>query len=201
MTCHAPAFPASIDRRRLGLVAGAALCAGLLLGVAGCANLGAPTSVGISESELTLLLARQFPMERKVMEVIDLQVTNPQLRLLPDQNRIASEFDLFAFERLLGSRTQGHVALDYALRFEPSDHTIRVTQVRVRDLRLESGPNALHGAGERIGTLVAEDLMENLPVYKMKQSQVDRMESLGLTGGPVTVTPRGIQMAIVAKAH
>jgi hypothetical protein len=197
MTRENPASPARIGRRRFGLSLGGAVLAGLV----GCSGFGVPSSVSISESELALLLARQFPMERKVMEVIDLQVTNPQLRLLPEQNRIASEFDLLAVERLLGSRSQGHVVLDYALRFEPSDHTLRLTQVHVRDLRLESGPNALHGAAQRIGTLMAEELIENLPVYKMKQSQVDRMEQLDLTPGPITVTPRGIQMAIVPKAH
>jgi hypothetical protein len=195
------ASPASIARRRVGLAAGAFLGLGVLLGVSGCAGMGGSTTVSISESELALLLARQFPMERKVMEVVDLQVTNPQLRLLPEQNRIASEFDIFALERLLGSRTQGHVSLDYGLRFESSDHTIRLTQVHVRDLTLESGPNALHGASQRIGTLVAEDLLENLPVYKMKQSQVDRMDRMDLAAGPITVTPRGIQMTIEPRAH
>jgi hypothetical protein len=195
------ARPVSIDRRRFGLAAGAALGLGALLAAAGCAGLGGPTTVSISESELALLLARQFPMERKVLEVVDLQVTNPQLRLLPEQNRIASEFDIFALERLLGSRTQGHVALDYGLRFEPSDHTIRLTQVHVRNLTLEAGSNSLHGASQRIGTLLAEDMLENLPVYKMKQSQVDRMDRLGLVAGPIGVTPRGIQMTLSPRAQ
>jgi len=157
--------------------------------------------VSVSESELTLLLARQFPLERKVLEVIDLQVTNPQLRLLPDRNRLGTELDVFALDRLFGTRAQGHLALDYALRFEPSDHTIRLSQVRVRDLRLESGSNGLHGAAQRIGTLVAEEMLENLALYKMKPNLADQMERMNLVAGPVVVTGQGIQMTVAPRAQ
>jgi len=170
-------------------------------GLAGCAGLAGNRTVSLSESELTLLLARQFPMERKVLEVVDLQVTNPQLRLLPESNRIGTELDVFALDRLFGSRTQGHVKLDYGLRFEPSDHTIRMTQVHVRDLAMESGASTLHGAAQRLGTLVAEDLLENMALYKMKPAQADEMNRLNLEASPITVTAQGISMNVSPKAR
>ena len=157
--------------------------------------------MSLSESELTLLLARQFPLERKVLEVVDLQVANPQLRLLPETNRIGTELDVFALDRLFGSRAQGHVKLDYGLRFEPSDHTIRMTQVHVRDLALESGANTLHGAAQRLGTLVAEDLLENMTLYKMKPAQADEMNRLNLEASPITVTAQGISMNVAPKVR
>jgi len=186
----------SIGRRRFARLAAGAAAGALVLGTLGCAGLGGPRTVSVSESELTLLLARQFPLERKVLEVIDLQVTNPQLHLLPATNRVGTELDVSALDRLFGTRAQGHLALDYALRFEPSDHTIRMSQVRVRDLRLESGSNNLHGAAQRIGTLVAEEMLENRTLYKMKPNQADQMERLNLVAGPVLVTSQGIQMTV-----
>lgn len=184
-------------RRRVALLAAAVFAAGL----AGCSSLVGTRTVSLSESELTLLLARQFPMERKVLEVVDLQVTNPQLRLLPDTNRIGTELDVSALDRLFGSQAQGHVKLDYGLRFEPADHSIRMTQVHVRDLSLESGSNALHGAAQRIGTLVAENVLENLTLYKMKPAQADEMNRLNLEASPITVTAQGISMTVSPKAR
>jgi hypothetical protein len=172
-----------------------------VLGTLGCAGLGGPRTVGVSESELALLLSRQFPLERKVLEVIDLQVANPQLHLLPDRNRVGTELDVFALDRLFGTRAQGHLALDYSLRFEPSDHTIRMVQVRVRDLTLDSGSNGLHGAAQRIGTLVAEEMLEDLPVYKMKPNLADQMERQNLAAGPILVTAKGIQMTVGPRAQ
>src|ERR1700761_5027077 len=141
-------------RRRTALrmaSAAGALCAGVLGLLSGCASLIGTHDVDISESQLSVLMARQFPMERKVMEVIDLNITNPVLTLMPQANRVGTELDVTAIDRLFGSTALGHVKLDYSLRFQPSDHTIRMTEVRVRALSLSSGPSHLHGAAQRIG--------------------------------------------------
>jgi hypothetical protein len=190
-------------RRHFGFLAAGTIAAGVVLasGLAGCAGLVGSHSVNLSESELTLLLARQFPMERKVLEVIDLQATNPQLRLLPESNRIGTELDVFALDRLFGSRAQGHVKLDYALRFDPADHTIRMTEVRVRELTLDTASSTLHGTAQRMGTLVAEDLLENMTLYKMKPAQADEMNRLNLEASPITVTAQGITMVVAPKAR
>jgi hypothetical protein len=161
-----------------------AICAGVLAALAllsGCASLIGTHDVNISESQLTLLLARQFPMERKVLEVIDLNITNP--------------------DRLFGSTAMGHVKLDYGLRFQSSDHTIRMTQVRVRELTLSSGSNNLRGASQRIGGLVAENALENLVLYRMKPAQADEMDRLDLVASPITVTTQGLHMSVSPKPN
>jgi hypothetical protein len=176
-----------------------ALCAGvlgLLALLSGCASLIGTHDVDISESQLALLMARQFPMERKVMEVIDLDITNPVLTLMPESNRVGTELDVSAVDRLFGSAAMGHVKLDYALRFQPSDHTIRMTQVRVRDLTLSSGSSSLRGAAQRIGGLVAENALDNLVLYRMRPSQADEMDRLNLVASPITVTAQGLHMTV-----
>ena len=183
---------------RAASVAGA-LCAGVLGLLSGCASLIGTHDVDISESQLSVLMARQFPMERKVMEVIDLNITNPVLTLMPQANRVGTELDVTAIDRLFGSTALGHVKLDYGLRFQPSDHTIRMTEVRVRELSLSSGSSNLHGAAQRIGGLVAENALENLVLYRMKPAQADEMDRLNLVASPITVTPQGLHMSVSPK--
>jgi hypothetical protein len=181
-----------------------ALCATVLAGLAlltGCASLIGTHDIDISESQLTLLLARQFPMERKVMEVIDLNITNPQVALIPHDSRIGTELDVSALDRLFGSSAMGHVKLDYGLRFQSSDHTIRATQVRVRELTLSSGSNNLRGAAQRIGGLVAENALEDLVLYRMKPAQADEMDRLNLVASPITVTPQGLHMSVLPRQN
>lgn len=180
---------------RMTAVAGA-LCAGVLGVLSGCASLVGTHDVDISESQLTVLMARQFPMERKVMEVIDLNITNPVLTLMPQANRVGTELDVTAVDRVFGSTALGHLRLDYGLRFQPSDHTIRMTEVRVRELTLSSGSSNLHGTAQRIGGLVAEGALENLVLYRMKPAQADEMDRLNLVASPITVTPQGLHMSV-----
>jgi len=184
------------------IAAASALWAGLLALMAllsGCAGLLGTHDVDISESQLTLLMARQFPIQRKVMEVIDLDITNPVLTLIPQGNRVGTELDVTAVDRLFGNSAAGHVKLDYGLRFQASDHTIRMTEVRVRELTLASGSNNLHGAAQRLGGLVAENALENLVIYRMKPAQADEMDRLGLVASPITVTPQGLHMSVSPK--
>jgi hypothetical protein len=181
------------------IAAASALWAGVLALMAllsGCAGLLGTHDVDISESQLTLLLARQFPMERKVLEVIDLDISNPQLTLIPQGNRVGTELDVAAVDRLFGNAATAHIKLDYGLRFQPSDHTIRMTQVRVRELTLASGSSNLRGAAQRIGGLVAEGALENLVLYRMKPAQADEMDRLDLVASPITVTPQGLHMSV-----
>jgi len=194
-----PTAAASPRRRFLFLAALTTIAVGAAL--AGCAGLTGPHTINLSESELTLLLARQFPIERKVLDVIDLQVTNPQLRLLPDTNRVATELDFSTLDRLFGTRAQGHLNLDYGLRFNAPDHSIRLSQVRVRELNIQSGAGSLRGAGERLGSLVAEDLLENLPIYKMKPAQAEEMDRLNLVASDIHVTAQGISLTLSPKAQ
>jgi len=173
----------------------------MIAGVAGCAGLIGSHDVEISESQLALLLARQFPMQRKVLEVIDLSITNPQIRLLPESNRLATELDVSALDRLFGSSAQAHVSLEYGLRFQPADHTIRMTQVRVRDLSLSSGSSTLHGSAQRLGGLVAENALDNLVLYRMKPAQADEMDRLDLVAAAIVVTPQGIRMTVSPRSR
>ena len=183
---------------RISVAAGALWAAviAILALLSGCAALIGTHDVDISESQLTLLLSRQFPMERKVLEVVDLAITNPVLTLIPQGNRVGTDLDVAATDRLFGNSATAHIRLDYGLRFQPSDHTIRMTQVRVRELTLASGSSNLHGAAQRIGGLVAENALEDLVIYRMKPAQADEMDRLGLVASPITVTPQGLHMTV-----
>ena len=192
-----------LDRRGFGRWAAGVgvLAAAVVASLSGCAGLVGSHDVMLSESQITLLLARQFPMDRKVLEVIDLNITNPQIELIPQGNRVGTELDVTALDRLFGSSAMGHVKLDYGLRFQPSDHTIRMTQVRVRELTLSSGSNNLRGAAQRIGGLVAENALDNLVLYRMKPAQADEMDRLNLVASPITVTPQGLHMTVSPRQN
>jgi hypothetical protein len=191
-------LPRPNRRRALGLAAVVLAATGVL---AGCAGLGVPSRLRFSETDLTLMLARQFPLQRTVLEVIDVQLSNPQLALLPASNRVSTSFDLTAEDRLFGGRASAHLRLDYGLRYEPSDHTLRLQDVRVRDLDLAHDAHPLRGQAQRLGALAAERLLENLSIYRMKPEDAERYDQLGIEPQGITVMPHGIDIAIGARAR
>jgi hypothetical protein len=190
-----PATPASPGRRRLPGFPAA--WAGLLL--AACASLGVPDHYTFSESEFSALVAKRFPLTQRLGEVADVTVSSPQLWLIPERNRLGSRFDVSAAERFFGKALAGRITLDYALRFEPADDSVRLTQVRVQQLQFDGAAAALPLDAQRIGALLAETVLEDFPVYRLKPEQSDRLRAAGLKGGAVTVTSRGVEVTLAPR--
>jgi hypothetical protein len=123
---------------------------------AGCAGLFGPRTVEVSRVQLEELLGRRFPLTRRVLEIFDVTVSAPRLRLLPEANRGATDFDLGSTDRLLRAQHRGALALSFGLRFEASDNTLRATQLKVERLQIDGAPAPLQRQLERLGTLLAE---------------------------------------------
>lgn len=186
-----------IDRRRwLGRLGG--LGASVALAATGCAELGLPSAYTLSQSDLLALIARQFPRTERVAEIADVTLSSPRLWLLPQDNRLGVGFSLRAEERLTRRSVLGQLGLDTGVRYEPSDASIRLAQVRVQQFQLEGGGSVLPLQGQRVAALVAERLLENLSVYRLRPEHVQLLRVTGLERPALAVTSRGLEIALAA---
>jgi hypothetical protein len=177
------------DRRRTVKLALAAVTVGL----AGCAALD-PNSVTLSEADLQRLLEREFPRQQRVMELLEVSLSKPSLRLVPERNRIATALDLSASERLSGRTLRGSLAIEHGLRYEPSDATLRLSNVKVDALRLDLAGTPLSGQAARLGGLVAERLLDDFVIYRVSDERRQRLARAGVSAADVAVTARGVEL-------
>lgn len=164
------------------------------LTLSACAGLGTPRELTLSQADLQTLIERQFPRERRVFEVVDVSLARPSIRLAPERNRIVTELDVSAHERLSGKTVRGNLAIDHALRYEPSDATVRLAQVRVNDMKLEVGGTTLSGQTARLGALLTERLLDDFVIYQVSDERREAMRRAGLNAASVAVTSRGIEV-------
>ena len=198
------------NHRRQLLRAG--LAGTVLLGLSGCSAWSGPRVITLSEAELVDHLDRSFPQARRVLDWLDVELSTPRLRLLPDTNRLALALWLRSRERLLGHAGHGQLAFDCALRYEPQDASLRLTQVRVQQLWFAAGagpatPPALPspgaaqlpggaGAPQRLAAVLAETVLDDLAVYRLGADALARLREAGLEPGAVTVTARGVEITL-----
>jgi uncharacterized protein YkuJ len=180
-----------MKRRHLlpGLLAAAAL-------LGACAVAHGPRTVEVSQAQLDQWIARRFPHNQRVLEIFDVSVSAPRLRLLPDSNRVATEFDVLSTDRLLRSKHSGVLALSYGLRFEPTDSTVRATQVRVERLQIDGAPAPLQRHFERLGALVAEQALDDQVMHTLRPQDVEVVQGRGYTPSELRVTPRGLLVTL-----
>ena len=209
-------FARPLSRRHLALAGFASLGSALLGGLAGCASLLGPQVITLGQAHLDRLLARKFPMTRRVLELLEVTLTAPRIQLLPERNRIAVVLDLASQERLSGLVGRARLGFDSALRYEPRDATLRLTQVRVQQLSLDGSsptlPGATTAAGPsptvasvapgllaRLGQSLAATALDEMVLYSVPAERLADLRRLGLVPGAVTVTVRGVEITL-AKA-
>jgi hypothetical protein len=168
-------------------------CIAALAGLAACASLDA-RNVTLSQAELQALLERQFPRRQRLLELLDVSLTKPTLRLVPERNRIATALDLEATERLSGRALRGSLAIEHALRYEPSDATVRLSNVRVEDIKLELAGTPLSGQAARLGAMLAERALDDFAIYRVSNGKRELLSRAGVNNADVAVTSRGVEL-------
>jgi hypothetical protein len=179
--------------RRRGLAALAALL------VAGCAGPGVPRRVVLGEAELQAQLARRFPLQRSLLDTFELQLSDPRLRIDGAAGRLGTELALQASDRRNGRTLQGRLALDYGLRWEPSDGSIRLVQPRIDSLQItpESGMSPRRTEMlQRMGATLVERLLDDLVLYRVPGPRLQAWRSAGFQPGGLQVTPDGVEITI-----
>jgi hypothetical protein len=170
------------------------------LAVVGCAQIAKENlrTVSLSQGELQGLLDRQFPQTKRVYEVFDVRMSQPKVRLVPGEGaapgRLGTDLSLEASERITGRRANGALSLDYGLRYEPSDGTVRLTQVRVNDAKLDVGSQVLSGQTARLGSLLAERLLDDFEVYRFSSDRLNALKKVGFNSANIDVTSNGVEM-------
>lgn len=184
-----------MNRRRASVqVVALALAGGLL---PGCAGALGPRSVTISEEELTRHLAQRFPVDRRLLDWIDLRLETPRVVLRPDTNRVAVDMGVEIRERLSRRSFPLQIGLDSALRYEAGSGAVVLSDVKVRRLGVTGLPENVASVVLQLGAPLAERLLEGMAIHRFTQQQLTSAAGHGLRPDAIRVTPKGVQMTLV----
>lgn len=173
----------------------------LALALAGCSALPfnnpfVPRTIEVSQEQLLAQVSGQFPFNRRMLDFFDVTVSAPRLTMLPQENRIATELDVDTGRTLLTEGFKGRLALSYGLRYEPGDQSVRLADVRLDRFQMEGVPDALKTRTGRLGSVLAEELLNGFTVYRFKPEDLKIALGLGFTLGAIHVTARGVALTL-----
>lgn len=160
---------------------------------------GKPPGHRVSTAQLQQLLAQRFPLRYPVPGVLTLDLQTPRLRMLPEQNRLRAEMAVAAAGPALHQTHHGGFDVDFALRYETSDRTVRAHQLRLGRLRF---PDLQAGAVELLNTYVsalAEQSLQEVVLHRLQAQDLKAIDAMGLQPGAITVTQDGLVIGLVPK--
>lgn len=170
----------------------------LAWGLAGCALLQPGSrSLHLSEAKLAAMIGDQFPFNSRYLELFDVVLERPQVRLMPVENRIGTAMGYRIGASLLGLRpTQGTLDLSYSLRYEPADQTVRLTQVRVERFDVPGVAPAYATRVNRLGAVLAEELLRDFVIHRLKPEDLRAAQGWGYEPGALQVVPGGLRLQL-----
>lgn len=183
-------------RRRLLL---SAACAVTLLATA-CSGQPIPTEFSLPLSQLQTAMQPQFPKHFPVAGLLQLEMQQPQLQLLPERNQLQSQIRVQLSGPALPASYQGSMEVRFGLRYESRDRTVRAHRVEVLGLQLQDANPAVADMLNTYGQRLGEQALEEFVLYQVQDQDLAVADSLQLEPGAITVTKTGLTVQIVNKA-
>ena len=171
--------------------------AALLL--AGCLANGGAQEIVLTPADLLKAMAPHFPLERRLFGVLQVRTEAPRLAILAETRRLAAEFDLTVEDRLSRQSYRGMVGFDSQLRYEPSDQTVRLDQLRVQKLQFDGLAAQAQPLLQTIGAALAEQLLTDVAVYRFPADKLKAAARHGYVPGAVRVGSVGVTIELVPK--
>lgn len=173
----------------------AALASTALLALAAQAQPG----YTVSAAQLQQAVAQRFPLRYPVPGVLNLDLQAPRLSLLPAQNRLAAQMAVDAAGPALRRSHSGSVTVDFALRYEPSDRTVRAVQLHFENLQFPSLQPAVVELLTTYGPALAAQALQEVVLHQLKPQDLALPDTMGLQPGSITVTEQGLVVGFVNK--
>ena len=174
----------------------------LTLGSAAFFMLGhtrAQPSYRVSGAQLEQALGKRFPRRYPMGGLLDLEAQVPRLRFMTEQNRLGVEVPMLAAGPALRRSYNGIFDLDFALRFEASDLSIRAHQLRVNALQFEGLPPQTSAVLAVYGPSLAEQSLQDVVLHQLKPQDLALPDGMGLQPGSINVTAQGLVITFVQK--
>ena len=158
--------------------------------LAGCAR--AQPGYTISKQQLQQALAERFPRSYALAGLLDLQLQTPHLTLLPERNQINALLDLAATGPLLARRYTGVFDVDFGLRYEAADRSIRAHNLQVKALRVDGLKPQAEALLQQYGQQLADQSLRGVVLHQLRDKDLAAIDGLGLQPESISVTPRGL---------
>ena len=159
----------------------------------------APPHYTVSKEQLQAALAQRFPLRYPVPGLLDLDLQSPQLQLLPQTNRLRATLAVQAAGPALERSHAGQFALEFGLRYEASDRTIRATRLSLQRLQFPTLQPGVVALLNSYAPVLAEQSLLEVVLHQLQPKDLALADVMGLQPGGITVTESGLEIGFVSK--
>jgi hypothetical protein len=164
-----------------------------------CSTLTAQPRFVVSKDQLQQVVGKRFPLRYPVAGLLNLEVQAPQIQLLPEINRLSAIMAVEASGVALNRKQAGTFEVEFALRYEVSDRTLRATGLKFKRLNFPGLQPMASDMLNLYGQTLSEKALLEVVLHTLRPQDLGMADGLGMQPGSITVTERGLVVDFVAK--
>ncbi len=136
--------------------------------LASCASVFGPRQVELPLHKLQAGMERRFPLNNRVLELFEIQLTRPQLALLPETNRVALTMDASVAPPFLRKSWTGSMAMSGRLYVDAARGAVMMAEPRVDQFAIDGMDASGRRQVTKVANLLVDQLVRDTPVYSFR---------------------------------
>jgi len=137
-----------------------------------CAAIIGPRQVELPQERMQQNLDRKFPMHHRVLGVFDVELTHPQLAILPDSDRVALSFDLNVTPLLARQQWHGHMDFSGRLRVDSQRNAIYISDAHVDRFTMDNMDEGKQNQLASVANLLSDNIIKDVPVHTFRPEEL-----------------------------
>ncbi|GGC64379.1 hypothetical protein GCM10011396_09180 [Undibacterium terreum] len=159
--------------------------------LASCAALIGPRQLDVPLTRLQEGLDRRFPLNNKAMALLDVQLTHPQLTMLPDSNRVALSLDVSVAPPFIRQSWNGNVAMSGRLAIDNVRNAVYIRDAHVDTVTINGMDEEKQRQFKLVANLVADQMIKDVPLYNFRPEDL-RIAGVQFVPTAIMATSRGL---------
>ena len=189
-------MPSTISPHRRLLALATTFALGGLL--AGCSTLSGPRQVEIPLAKLQAGLDRRFPMDSRLFELLDLRLSHPRLRMLPETDRVAVNLEAYVAPPFMQQSFTGTLGLSGRLYVDAARGAVFMTEPHVDGFTLSGIDSARQQQLAGAANSLMDKLVRDIPVYNFRMEDL-RYAGIQFVPTRLVTTPTGLLVTLVPQ--
>jgi hypothetical protein len=186
-------------RRRMVLQAGAAMALAGVLPLAAAATFPfIPSHYTFTLPELQGAVQQKFPYRRRISQILNLQLDDPQVGVRPDVNRLSIGAHAHIESPFLQAPADGHFVLTSEVAYDRERKAMVLRSPAVDQLNFPDISGPYQGEIKAALDMAVAQLLEGYAIYTFKPDQLS-FAGVHYEPGDITVLPNGVRVGIVER--
>lgn len=153
----------------------------------------------VSARELHEALSRRFPRRFGPPGLLEVEVSAPQLLLLPARNMLGASLAVQVSGQAVQPLPAGEMDIVFRPRYEPADRTLRASQPDVLDVRLPGAPPESTQAFQRVLPALLREVLGEYVLHRFSDRELALPDTMGFEPAQLTVVDDGLLVLFARK--